>query len=191
MSGQFAKFMSPGLRLRCLGANGGALFAIAVAAVAALPRSTHAQEAGQPTMTQRAPESTRMMVQAFRERPTDVFLKFAEASQGRVADNARRAAEDLGRALEEVAAGDEEARREIGALLEKGARGAFARGLTMAQALDVLTSIDLMGELLHEEARAALWRELARRPSGPRRPLDVTPAKPLKNETGDAGGIDV
>lgn len=166
---------------------------IAMAAIAVAP-CAHGEEKRSALMTQQTlqAETTQMMAQAFHERPADVFLKFAEASQGRGAENVRRVAKGLGRMLQaQVAAGGAEAHREVGILLEKGVRGAFARGLSMAQVLDVLTSIDLMGELLPEEARASLWRELARRPSGPRRPLDGTPDKSMETETGDPSGIDV
>jgi hypothetical protein len=191
MSRRFAKFMSPGLRSRSLGAHGGALFAIAVSALAVAPRAL-AQEHGQEVASQAAiqSEGTRMLARAFRARPADVFVKFAHGSTMKGADRARRAAQDLGRVLAaQAAAGGEEERGEIGALLERGVRGAFARGLTMAQTVDVLTMVDPIGELIDEEVRAALWREIARRPSGLRsRPSNEVPAK--SGRGGSEGAID-
>jgi hypothetical protein len=57
----------------------------------------------------------------------------------------------------------------------------------MAQLVDVLTTVDPMGALMDERVRAALWREIARRPSGLRPRLQKTPRRPGRDER---GGLD-
>lgn len=191
MSRQFLKFMSPGLRARYLGARGGVLFAIAVAAIASEP-PVHGQVLDREVLTQAAlqSEETRMLARAFRAHPGDVFVKFGKARRGKGAERARRAAADLGRILGAQAAAGEDERDEVAGLLEDGVRGGFAQGLSMAQLLDVLTTVDPMGSLMDADVRAALWREIARRPSARSPMLNEPPAARGRDEQTRAGGVD-
>lgn len=188
MSRQFVEFMSSGLRARYVGARGGILVAIAIAAIAT-PQA-HGQVIDREILAQAAlqSEETRMLALTFRAHPGDIFVKFAKASHGKGAERARRAAADLGRILGAQAAAGEEQRDEVAALLEKGVRGGFARGLSMAQLLDVLTTVDPMGELMDAAVRGVLWREIARRPSA--RMRHGSPNIPGRDDGSRAGGVD-
>jgi hypothetical protein len=188
MSRRFVEFMSSGLRARHVGVRGGILVAIAIAAIAS-PQA-HGQVIDREILAQAAlqSEETRMLARTFRAHPGDVFVKFAKASHGKGADRARRAAADLGRILGAQAAAGDEQRDDVAALLEKGVRGGFAQGLSMAQLLDVLTAVDPMGGLMDAEVRTALWREIARRPSS--RMRHESPNVPGRDEGARAGGVD-
>jgi hypothetical protein len=160
------RFLSAGIRAIHRG-GGAALVIASVLAGSGSALADPAEALARPpaTTSMRIDDEVRLLARQMRARPGEVFRKLGIGMTLPRPDayKMRNSAMTLGDLLRAQAdAGGEPARDELAELLSRGARESVRSGLSLRQAVDVMTMLDPLGVAVPDDVRRTLWLDLSR-----------------------------